>query len=534
MIRLNHWKSLSSAKQTLVLLFSNSKVVIVEPLGTITRDLPFLEDDIRSEIESLMDEATDYLDFSHLLAEKAKDSRSPTSLVFLALRHALNLDNHAVLEVIKDTHSKMPIVLPFFIPAENESYVLLVQAVDQAIDSKPNYAVVFYLLIKLYNASEVGSREETRVQKMIEDLLDQNDLLKAHSADYLLLVGQRLRYEGNPEEAFESYSRALEIARQSDNRWLESVLLLGMSEVTGQYTTDPNSYIKAREYLKKSKTISESLNNQSGIASVLQNISVFSGGRGEISEAIECQLEVIRIRESLGEVDGSDAWNLSNQYAIAGDGLSALEWARILEEQWTSGPTHLSYSNIALARAYIALDKLEDAQQHLDTAKKQALKGGLELTLGMWYYVNGFLERKLGDLESAMETLQQALDINERANRQVRLRMCLYELAVTELAMYSPTKENRDNKNSGPWMTRLEELVQIHDLPGHYARYLLLKAELRMKQGKHSESEKILEEVLDVTDSPLTRYIHQNAIETHENWIADGLLPPSTSRRRNP
>ncbi|MHA2069296.1 MAG: tetratricopeptide repeat protein, partial [Candidatus Thorarchaeota archaeon] len=307
-------------------------VVNVEPIGTITRDFPFLEDEDRSKTESIMRESMNCFYFTSLLAEKVCAAKSPPTLIFLALLHAQNVRNNEAVDMIAGVHSQVPLAIPFFLPLTSEKYDLLVKAVDDAIESNPNYVVVFFLLMKLYFASAVGSREEARVQKLIEDLLEGNELLKPHSGDYFAHYGERLRIEGNPEEAFSYQSRALEIAKESDDKFLQSAVFFNLAEIAGQYTADPDSYSKAREYLGESQKIAELLNNQMGVAGILQNISVFSAGRGEYNEAIECQLESVRIKETLGEVDGGDAWNLSGQYASVGDGHNALEWARVLQE----------------------------------------------------------------------------------------------------------------------------------------------------------------------------------------------------------
>ena len=128
-----------------------------------------------------------------------------------------------------------------------------------------------------------------------------------------------------------------------------------------------------------------------------------------------------------------------------------------------------------------------------------------------------------------MDYFQEALEINEKATRLARIRLCLRDMSQTELEMFNPTKENHNDEHAGPWMERYAEEVSGNDLPGHLAMLMLLKAELRMIQGRHVEGEQILDSVYELTDYPAVKFLHLQSIETREKWIEEGIL---TSRRR--
>ncbi|MHA1961764.1 MAG: hypothetical protein ACW99U_16195 [Candidatus Thorarchaeota archaeon] len=484
-----------------------------------------MDDVSRSEMESAMKEATDYWDFATILGEKVCRTESPPTLVFFALLHAKQLDHSHVAEKIQNIYSDVPLVKPLFF-SWTETYVNIVDATNKAIDSNPNPAVKFFLLYLLVARTDYGSLEEAKLQQKIEDILEQHKLLRPHSAYYYRSFGHRLTREGNPQSAFEFYERALELSREADDQWHQVVMLRLMAEVAGQWTTGLDSYTRARDYLREAKTISEALSDRSNLAMILQNTSVSAASRGEVSESIDCALEAVRINESIGAEEYGDAYNLSAYYASAGEGQNSLEWAKIALENWGKSTYILSYSHIAMARAFVVLDRSVEAQQHLDIAKELILKTGNELALGKWYHTYGQLERILGDYETAMDSFQRALDINERANRHIRVRAVLLDMVATEIDTYIPTKENRNDENSGPWMARMVRIVAKSDLPGHFASLMLMKAELRMKQGRRDTAFQILDAVIATTDNAATRYQHEEAVKTRETWILEGISVP--------
>jgi tetratricopeptide (TPR) repeat protein len=255
-------------------------------------------------------------------------------------------------------------------------------------------------------------------------------------------------------------------------------------------------------------------------------MSVFAVGRKELGEAIDCQLEAAQIRGELGSLEFAIAYNLANYYAHVGDGTNSLEWAKIaIELASDMGP----YQHFVMANAYIALGEFDKAQEHLDISKELTLRLGLESALGQWYDMSGKLELKREDFESAMDNFLRALDVHERLDRQVRLRSSVKDLTEVEVAMFSPSSINRDDEYSGPWMKRYQEEIEQNDIPGHYAYLLFLKSELRMKQGRHEEGEDLLDEVIKLTDSSTTRYLHKTAVDTKIKWTEEGVLPVETT-----
>ncbi|MDH4213021.1 MAG: hypothetical protein OEV85_03790 [Candidatus Thorarchaeota archaeon] len=497
----------------------------MKPVGSITKDFPFLDEDIRNEIESTMNEARDYWDFIEKLGKKASHPDCSALVIYLSLYHASRASHTTAVRSITEVHLDLPLPSPFFHGVADEGDNA--EIIQRALELIPNQAIRFYLMMRLYRVCEIGSPEETRAKKMIESLLRKDQRLRLHAADYYGHYGMRLRWESQPESALLYLKKALRLARKSDDQWHQSLLLTLIAEVEGQYNKRLGHYARVKRYLGEAIEISKALGDRKRIADILQTMAVYAASRGEMDECLKCQLESVNIQSEFGNIGFTSAHNLSGVYADIGDGKSALEWAKMAAELQPG-----VYSHLLLADIYIQLEKIEEAESTLDAAKALVLKEGLEFALGRWYDVNARLERKRGDLDSALDQHQRALEIHEKGNRHLRARICLKQLTEIEVEMFNPTKKNRDMGHSGPYMKKYEQDIIGNDLPGHEAQLLLLKAELRMKQGRHQEGQQLLDSVLKSTNYPAIKSLHEKAVHTREKWINAGFISPRIRRKR--
>ncbi|MFW9927269.1 MAG: hypothetical protein ACFFDM_10965 [Candidatus Thorarchaeota archaeon] len=496
--------------------------------GSITKDLPFLEEDCRNEIEYILNSTNNYWDFAETLSKKTVEPSCHPNLVYLSMYHASRLQNSKAARRIIDAHPELPIPYPFFLPTDND-YETDVEIIEKAIELNQNPAITFYLLMRHYRVTGHGIPEEDKIKNRIEEFLANNEKLRLHGADYYGHTGFRLKGLGAPEASFDLMMKALELARESGDKWHQASLLTLIAEVTSQYKKGKESYATARKYLSEAMDLCREIGDKAGIATALQNMAVFAYSRWELGEAFDCQLESALIQGDLGEVSAGAASNLAGLYAASGDQKSAFEWIKIVEEKEKElGP----YAHFPMVELYMSLGKMKEAEKSLSKASELTMALGLETALGRLYRVTGKMELMRGDLESAMDYSQRALEINERASRQLRVRACLLDLAKIELEMFSPTKQNRKDEHSGPWMKRLEDEVNDNDIPGVYARLLLMKAELRMKQGRHDEAEEILDSVISFTDNRVTRFVHKEALQMKEKWVEEGVLPLEASRKQ--
>ena len=500
-------------------------MIAMKALGSITKDFPFLEEDVRRELEVLMDAASDYWNFGELVARRAIQPGCPPMLVFLTLYHVSRLENQAAAERVYDAHPELPLPMPFVYPASDLSRGGP-ELVEGAIEHFDSPLTTFYMLLRHYRASDFGSSEETHAQERIEAFLTENPEFRLHSADFLGHTGYRVRVEGRPEEALEYHYCALELARESDDKWHQVSLLTLTAEIESQYKTDAGHFERAKRLLGEAKETAEFLGDRAGLSNVLNTMSIYSFFRGEYSEFARCQLESVKIQQELGISSSNMALNLSGAYGALGDHATSLEWAKQAVEL-RDGP----YDHMSMAGVYMSLADLESAEKWIESAKERVLKQGLEYALGRWHTCNGRLEELKGDFESAMESYEKGLEIHERGSRMLRARSTLHAMAQLEVKMFNPTKENQLNEHAGRYMKRYEEDIRGKDLPGHEAQLLFLKAELRMKQGRHEESQQLMESVLEMTDYPALESLHTQASATKESWIKEGLIPESSRRR---
>ena len=498
--------------------------------GYVTKDLPFLDESNRKVMESVLRRTKNYWDFAETLTAEVLDPSTHPNLVYLTLYHVSRLQNETAFHKILDAHPNLPIPVPF-ISGFGVDYHHEKPMIEKVIELNKNPVITFYMLMKLFRDSNWGSPEEEEATTRIEKFLAEHPELILHGADYIGHAGYRRKVTGQPQESFDMLMEALQLARESGDKWHQISLLTLLGEVAGQWKKGKDTYSEAKKYLGEAVALSREINDKAGLANTLQTMCVFAYSRGELGEAFDCQLESIEMQSEIGDINVNAASNMAGLYGIAGDKESAREWRMIVQASEDKlGP----YAVFGDVDVHLSEGNIREAERAFNRAKELTLSLGLETALGRLYTVEANLLRAKGDLESAMDSVAKALDINERANRQLRVRFCLLRLVETEVELYEPTKDNRDDEYSGPWMKRLANEVEINDIPGFYGRFLALQSELRMRQGRHDEAAEILDAVLELSDNSAMRFLHRDALETKEKWVTEGVLPADAllSRRR--
>jgi hypothetical protein len=82
----------------------------------------------------------------------------------------------------------------------------------------------------------------------------------------------RVRVEGRPEEDLKYHYQALNLARESDDKWHQVSLLTLTAEIEGPYKTDAGHFERARELLGEARSICDSIVDPSGALSILLNL----------------------------------------------------------------------------------------------------------------------------------------------------------------------------------------------------------------------------------------------------------------------
>ena len=222
----------------------------------------------------------------------------------------------------------------------------------------------------------------------------------------------------------------------------------------------------------------------------------------------DINLEILKTRELIGDNPVYEFHNIAAAYHQMGNGKEALEWAKLALDSAASSPLLLPIVHLDVAWALILLDRLGEAKEHIETASKLNLEAGLESGLAYEYMVNAQYEKALGDYDSAIHSLETALEINQRNSRFNRAVSCLMYLTEIEVACYEAYPQNMHDDVSGSWMKEFETAIRERSLSGYAGVLLCLKSDLRFRQGRHSEARGFASEAMSLSQQPGYEYLH--------------------------
>ena len=480
----------------------------MKPLGTISMYYPFLDSETQKTLNHIMEESQTYRDFALTLGKRVCDDEATLRLAYLAAVHVWQLAELDMMDQIRTKYSDSAIVRPWTLHQRmpdntGDRHVQVHEAIEEAVRTNPED----WILVQLPQASEGFLGPMTGFPKLIEDagnLLKERPELECFKSGFHNLNCWIHAMEGDISKAVSEIGLGLEIARRYDDRHREMKLLTDLANLTKN--TDVRS---ALVLLEDAYLLCTELDSRYDKSVILNEMGLVSTILGEYDLALKCHLDSVRMEESEGSLGFFGTLNLSHAYLNLKDGLGALGWADSAMKQVE--PDGTIWSHLTMARCLIALDSLEDAAHHLDTAKFMALKSGYESVLGQYYYVQGLYEKAMGDAETAIQTLEQALDIYERHRILLYEVYCLLALSEAELDTIKATHADLDADSSGPWMTKLEKLAKDKDLPGILTLHALLKADLQMMQDRKSAAIETLESALEFCDT--------SGVRTLREWV---------------
>jgi len=470
---------------------------------------PFLDSQAQKTIDSIMEDSQTYRDFALIFGSKVCEDDSPLHLAYVAAVHAWQSAELDLIERIRSKYGESAIVRPWTLHQRmpdntGDRHVQVHEAIEDAVLSKPED----WILAQLPQASEGFLGPMTGFPKLIEDagrLLSNRPELECFKSGFHNLNCWIHAMEGDTTKAVSEIELGLEIAKRFDDRHREMKLLTDLANLT------KNSDVRsALVLLEDAYLLCTELDSRYDKSVILNEMGLVSTILGEYDLALKCHLDSVRMEESEGSLGFFGTLNLAHSYLNLKHGLGALAWAESAMKQVE--PDGTIWSHLTMARSLIALESLEDAAHHLDNAKFMALKSGYESVLGQYYYVQGLYEKAMGDAETAIQTLEQALDIYERHNILLYVVYCLLALSEAELVIVSATHADLDADTSGPWMTRLGRLAKDKDLPGIMTLHALQKADLQLIQERRNEALETLENALALCDTP--------GVRTLREWIS--------------
>ncbi|MHA2141797.1 MAG: hypothetical protein ACXADC_07030 [Candidatus Thorarchaeota archaeon] len=489
----------------------------MKPLGTITMYYHFVDIESKNILESILEASYNYHDFTSRLVEWVCSQESSDELVLLAAIHMSNLGDFRIFERLREIHYRTPIAHPYFLygdarydedPSGFERAKSAIEAVLSAgLDDW--VALQFYRLFS-YVGGALG-RFDPHKMKAIEkmkDFIENNDSLDCFKPSYLTAEASLSVRKDYLEAA-----RTLDQARKHALKFDDQVFVAQALNMTAACLRN-HDRTRALQLVSQAEQLADKLGLSSAVYSSIMTRRQIHSARGEYSAVIDLNQDLIQLREkggvpTLSEVPHSIAVTLNE----IGESEDALEWGRMALDTIRSGPWAAPLPYFDVARSLIQLGQLDEARTYMDKAKEILLKTGDEFFLLVEYYVDGLLEMAEGHLQDAMQSFERSLEVCERIERQRRINQALCSLVECEVALFERTSENESDDCSGAWMERLEEEIEEKDIPGIEGRLLLLKAKLRMKQGRKEEAETLLNDVRRLAENPHVRYLAE--------WVAE-------------
>ncbi len=471
-------------------------------------DFQFVSGNTNEILKELMNASYNYAEYTSMLCKKALLESSSDEIIILALWHSSLLSLKKIERSIIDTHKDRRTIIPYHLSdqaLDNEDWELAINALEEAIEKNESEWQSFLYLLKLYQIAtthKIGSILEDTTKSRIEKVVDRNPDLKCYSSKFYLYHAIRLRQEGDTEGAGDACNQGLMIAESYDDKLHEARLMWEKGELEGIYKFGKKSTINAKQILIKAKMICEELGDIRGLMLIKSLIQVISHMRGEYTEALNINFENLESLELIGEKPVVDLHNVAFMYNEIGDGNEALEWAKLAVDNAKNYPINYPYALLDYTWALINLNRLKEATEYLDLARKLIFKSGIEAIIAFEYLVTGLLERAQGDYDSAFESFKNSLDINIRNGRNNRVSSCLIKLAETEVQTFEPTIKNRDENFAGYWHERLEKHANEMELPGVIGIELVIRGELRLKQGREDEAHGCIQQVLEMSEWP--------------------------------
>jgi tetratricopeptide (TPR) repeat protein len=500
----------------------------VEPIGTITVHLPYVDDTTRDTIQTVMHEAIGFDEFIEMLCERVIKESSPPLLEFFTAYFAYHSSNYIVINKLKAAGKVTDLGLPLTMLIKHRSQSPLDngdpleweqsrKSLIQALSSAPNdwIASLVYVAWRLV-AEEKFPECDIDIQSLdtISSTVDEKPEFSYFKTYLHLFQAQSYSRENKRDDFLRELKKALANARKMDDILFVSTIMTNIAGLVKHKDVK-----QAIDLLISSKEMSEKVGYKMGIAFVQHQLGHIMGFRGELDAAIDYHIEYREIRETLGirhETMNPIIAFFYNQY---GNGRKAYPLAKTIVRLEGSPSRAFAYSYAQLAWALVNLGRVEEAKSELATAHSYAVKSGDSDQIAWVTLVEGVLEKTEKNYEGATTTLKELLKYHESSPIPVIKNICLINLTEIETDTLTEEVLRERTDSSGPWMNTLFEYAEENGFPGITARAFLLKAKLRQRQGQYEEVRKILKEVQKTAESPSMRYLNEVAISMFPDII---------------
>ena len=477
---------------------SGGRANIVEPLGTITKYCPFVDEETKSILGSLMEQASSYNDFVLLLGETVVRNDVPFNLAYIAAVQAWWTRTEESMKMIQEKYKDEPCIRPWghihttTMSDQVRYHDSVVAAIDKALETSLTdwMEIELHFLHTHFHYPAFGDVPSfSEPLEKAKNLIDSSPSLVCFQPLLHMYEGHAQGMEEHRRNGVATLRRGLELAKTNDDKLYAYLNLEPLASDMINYDIR-----ESLDLFQEMYDLAQDLEVPYMTAEVLFDSALVFGFAGEYDLAISSLHEAVKI---LG--GDETAWvELSKIYAMLGDGQKALEWAdRAIEDAG-----HLEYAILYLRKAWALalLNRVEEAKRNLDTAYSLILNAGQERRLGVYYHVAGVIELAEGDYQTALDYLQKSQEIEDRLTVGYQNRVLL-DLARVEILIAGQSKGSTQSVTPGKWLSTLEKYALDHDLPGVRMQAAMLKAEFYKNHKQFRDARAILVDALDITDS---------------------------------
>jgi len=473
----------------------------LEPVGTITKYYPFVDEKTKSILTSLMKDSDNYFDFVERLCAFALKNEAPLNLAFLAAIHAWWCRVEEIMDAIQAKYNDIPCIRPwaFHCDSMERDQLWFHDSVVDAIEGLLGDSIANWMEVELhilhaffhYPLGEVPSILEPA--EKARALIDANPLLACYEPAVTTFEAYAKFSEGDLNGSLSMVREGNELAQKYNDPLYKYMNMLQEGNIL-RCVTVHDSIVLFEDLYK----LAEDLGVPSLIREVLNDSSIAFEAIGEYDLAISCHIEIL---EMAGGKCVSDTTYmlLSRLYNTLNDGIQGQEWIDRGFE--CCGPVASPPLYYYKAWSLALQGRTGEAEKLLETAYGLTVKAGVEAHLLNYYHISGVVELRKGNLLAALERLAKAWEMAERIPRGTNQNRILLDLARVEIALGGQSTDASVDV-PGEWLSKLETFAQEKNLPGLQMYAALLKSEFYMKHNQLKDAIETLQSAQSITESP--------------------------------
>jgi len=470
-------------------------------MGTITKYYPFIDEESKTILDSLMEGASNYYDFVQQLCEVALNNDVPVNLAYLATMQAWFCRMSDAVKQLGERYGEILFIRPWLHIIDSGQKVqalyhdTVIAAIDRAIEtSVDNWIEVnLHILHAFFHHpfGEVISLYEPL--EKVKAMINSNPHLRCFESIIYAFEGIARARDGEIMEALEVLQKGKALAESYNDEFYMYINMLqeGIIQICLNVHDAAAIFEDLYELVQKFQVpgfVTEILNDSSLVYETL----------GEFDLVISSIQEIMKIVGEDNLVDTNFVF-LSRTNATLGNGQLALEWInRGIED---SGQFESEHQLLYRAWALALVNRLDEAEKTLETGYSLLIKTGLERHLGDYYHISGVIEFRRGNYLSALALVEKAWEIADTIPTGSNKNRALLELARIENSIVTQSKDDTKSAAPGKWLSTLEKYACNRDLPGIRMYAGILKSEFYQNNGQLKDAIATLQDALTITDS---------------------------------